>query len=103
MTLYNTNVLTVAREAEHVGKNVSYLEDFDLAAGRVDMLHVFLVFVGSEGVHLDTEGHPFLPAMLPRGELSADAVDLRTSDKRGFKEGINIFPETRDQNLSVPG
>lgn len=62
---------------KHVGKKVSYLEDFDLAAGRMDMLHVFPVFIGGESVHLDTKGHSFLPTMLPGCELSADAVDLR--------------------------
>lgn len=61
----------------------SYLEDFDLAAGRVDMLQVFPVFIAGESVHLDTEGHSLLPAMLSRGELSTDAVDLRR--KEGFK------------------
>lgn len=54
-----------------------YLEDFDLAAGGMDMLHVFAMFISGESVNLDTEGHPFLPAMLPGGELSADTVDLR--------------------------
>lgn len=54
-----------------------YLEDFDLAAGGVDMLHVFPVLVRGESVDLDSEGHPLLPAMLPGSELSADTVDLR--------------------------
>lgn len=47
----------------------------------MDMLHVLPVFIGGEWVHLDTEGHPFLPAMLPGGELSADAVHLRRQEK----------------------
>lgn len=57
-------------------EKASYLEDFDLAAGRMDMLHVFPVFIGGESVNLDTKGHPLLSTMLPGGELSADAVDL---------------------------
>lgn len=64
------------RKAQKLWKKVSYLEDFDLAAGGMDMLHVFPVFIGGKSVHLDTEGHPFLAAMLPGGELGADAVDL---------------------------
>ena len=63
----------------------SYLEDLDLAAGRVDMLQVFPVFIAGESVHLDTEGHSLLPAMLSRGELSTDAVDLRR------KEGLRTL------------
>lgn len=65
------------RQAKQLWKKVSYLEDFDLAAGRMDMLHVFPVFIGGKSVHLDTEGNPFLATMLPGGELGADAVDLR--------------------------
>lgn len=53
-----------------------YLEDFNLAAGGMDVLHVLPTFVGGEGVHLDPEGHTFLAAVLPGGELSADAVHL---------------------------
>lgn len=64
------------RQAKKLPKKVSYLEDFDLAAGRMDMLHVLPLFIGGKSVHLDTEGHPFLAPMLPGGELGADAVDL---------------------------
>lgn len=64
-------------------RTFSYLEDFDLAAGRVDVLQVFPVFIAGESVHLDTEGHSLLAAMLSRGELSTDAVDLRR--QRGFE------------------
>lgn len=41
------------------------------------MLQVLPVVVGGEGVHLDPKGDPLLPAMLPGGELGADAVHLR--------------------------
>lgn len=54
-----------------------YLENFDLAAGRVDMLDVVAALVGGERVHLDPEGHALLAAVLPGGELGADAVDLQ--------------------------
>lgn len=75
-------------------QKVSHLEDFDLAAGRMDVLHVFPVFVGGEGVHLDTEGHSFLPAVLPGGELGADAVDLGRRGEGGFDncESHACFP-----------
>lgn len=63
-------------DCQAVRQKVSHLEDFDLAAGRVDLLHVLPVLIGGEGVHLDTEGHSFLAAVLPGGELGADAVDL---------------------------
>lgn len=76
----------------------SYLEDFDLAAGRVDMLQVFPVFIAGESVHLDTEGHSLLPAMLSRGELSTDAVDLRR--KEGFK---NSYVCSKCVSDSPPG
>lgn len=55
----------------------SYLEDLDLAAGRMNMLHIFSMVVGGEGVHLDAKRNALLPAVLPGGELGADAVDLR--------------------------
>ena len=61
-------------------EKASYFEDFDLAARRMDMLHVFPVFIGGESVNLDTKGHPLLPTMLPGGELSTDAVDLRRQE-----------------------
>lgn len=54
-----------------------YLEDFDLAAGRVQVLQVFPALVLSEGVDLNAEGDPFLPSVLSGGELCADAVDLQ--------------------------
>lgn len=75
----------LARQAKQRWKKVSYLEDFDLAAGRMDMLHVFPVFIGGKRVHLDTEGHPFLATMLPGGELGADAVNLRRWGERWQK------------------
>lgn len=53
-----------------------WLEDLDLTAGGVHMFQVLSMFVLSEGVYLDTEGNSLLPTMLPRGELSANAVDL---------------------------
>lgn len=52
------------------------LEDFDLAAGGVDVLDVVAVLVGGERVHLDPEGHALLSTVLPGGELGADAIDL---------------------------
>lgn len=69
------------------------------------MLHVFPVFIGGESVHLDTEGHSFLPAMLPGGELSADAVDLGRHDGRGFDncEFVVCVFTTFDRSLHVPG
>lgn len=42
----------------------------------MDVLHVFPTLIGGEGVHLDAEGHSFLPAVLPGRELGADAVHL---------------------------
>lgn len=53
-----------------------YLEDFDLAAGGVDVLDIVAALVGGERVYLDPEGYAFLTAMLPGGELGANAVDL---------------------------
>lgn len=53
-----------------------YLEDLDLAAGRVQVLRVLPVLVLLEGVNLHPKGHPLLPAVLPHGELRADAVNL---------------------------
>lgn len=58
------------------------LEDFDLAAGRVQVLCVLSVPVLLEGIDLHSERHPLLPAMLPHGELSADAVHLKGSDTK---------------------
>lgn len=49
------------------------------------MLHVLPTFVGGEGVHLDPEGHTFLAAVLPGGELGADAVHL---SQRGGKSQV---------------
>lgn len=42
----------------------------------MDVLHVFPTFIGGERVHLDTERHTFLPAVLPGRELGTDAVHL---------------------------
>lgn len=50
------------------------------------MLQVFAVFIAGESVHLDTEGHSLLPAMLSRGELSTDAVDL--NENRGVLDRV---------------
>lgn len=55
----------------------SNLKHLDLAACRLSMLHIFSMLIGRERVHLDTEGHAFLPPMLPGRELGADAVHLR--------------------------
>lgn len=70
-------MLYLERKKKHLQKKVSYFEDFDLAAGRMHMLHVFPMFIGGECVHQDTKWHSFLSTMLLQGELSADAVDLR--------------------------
>lgn len=40
------------------------------------MLHVVPVLSGGERVHLDAEGHAFLPTVLPGRELGTDAVHL---------------------------
>lgn len=55
-----------------------YLEDFDLAGGRVQVLAVLAGVPLGKGVDLDPEGHALLAAVLPGGELGADAVHLRT-------------------------
>lgn len=52
------------------------LEDLDLAAGGVDVFDILPLLVRAKRIDLDPEGHPFLPAMLPGCELSADAVYL---------------------------
>lgn len=82
----------------------SHLEDFHLAAGGMDVLHVLPTFVGGEGVHLDPEGHAFLAAVLPGGELGTDAVDLW--QKVGKTKGCCWFVGgwgLDDQRLPLPG
>lgn len=58
-----------------------YLKDFDLAGGRVQVLAVLAAVPLGEGVDLDPEGDALLAAVLPGGELGADAVHLRTGGK----------------------
>lgn len=79
---WDLRMLKIRDEHEVRVNKVLYLKDFDLAAGWVDMLDVFSVFIGGVSVHLDSEGHPFLPAVLPGGELGADAVDLKGQENR---------------------
>lgn len=58
------------------------------------MLDVFSVFIGGVSVHLDSEGHPFLPAVLPGGELGADAVDLKGQENREeLKNKFSLRPQ----------
>lgn len=45
------------------------------------MLEVLPMVDGGEGVHLDPKRDPLLPAVLPGGELGADAVHLRRRAK----------------------
>lgn len=67
-----------------------YLEDFDLAAGRVDVLDVVAPLVGGERVHLDPEGYALLAAVLPGRELGANAVDLQGETPDGVGGGIEV-------------
>lgn len=57
----------------------SYLEDFDLAAGRVQMFCVVSRFVLFERVNLNAKRHPFLTAMLSHCKLCTDAMNLKIS------------------------
>lgn len=71
-----------------------YLKDFDLAAGRVQVLHVLSAFILFKGVYLDTEWNSFFSAVFPRGELCTDAVNLH--EERGRKKnqrGTTPAPE----------
>ena len=80
------------------GRQVSYLEDFNLAAGRTDMLHVLPVLIGAESVHLDTKRHSLLPTVLPGGELSADAVDLRRH--KTTTDGVSVCEQALELNVT---
>lgn len=63
-------------------KTQVYLEDFDLATGRMQMLSVFPIFIFLEGVNLDSEGHTFLSTMLPHSELCTDAMYLEKETQK---------------------
>lgn len=63
-----------------VGGACRYLEHFDLAAGRVQVLRVLPALVLPEGVDLHAEGNALLAAVLAQRELRADAVHLRTGE-----------------------
>lgn len=54
----------------------THLEDLDLAGGGVEVLRVLFALVLFERVDLDAERNALLPAVLPHGELCADAVYL---------------------------
>lgn len=56
----------------------SYFKDFDLAAGRVQMLRVLSCFILFECVNLDAKWDPLLTTMLTHCELCADAMNLTT-------------------------
>lgn len=58
-----------------------YLKDFDLAAGRVQVLRVLSAFILFKGVYLDTEWNSFLSAVFPRGELCTDAMNLHRREE----------------------
>lgn len=62
-----------------------HLKDFDLAAGRVQVLSIFSAFILLKGVDLDPERNSFLSAVFPRGELCTDAMNLR-QEKEGTKD-----------------
>lgn len=59
-----------------------YLKDFDLAGGRVEVLCVLSTLSLGERVKLDPEGDALLSAVLPGGELCADAVHLQTAGRQ---------------------
>lgn len=61
-----------------------YLEDFDLAAARVQVLRVLSAFILFKGVDLDTKRNSFFSTVFPRGELCTDAVNLH--EESGRKE-----------------
>lgn len=67
------------------------------------MLHVLPVFIGAEGVHLDPEGHAFLAAVLPGGELGADAVHLVVGEDRGLLEVAEGRGTGGGGGLPLPG
>lgn len=69
------------------GFGLLYLEDFDLAAGRVDVLNIVALLVGGERVYLDPEGYSLLAAVLPGGELCANAVYLQGETTVGVGGG----------------
>lgn len=62
-----------------------HLKDFDLAAGRVQVLSIFSTFILFKGVNLDPEWNSFLSAMFPWGELCTDAMNLQR-EKEGKKD-----------------
>lgn len=70
----------------------------------MDVLHVFPALIGGERVHLDTEGHAFLPAVLPGGELGTDAVHLSQKvGKTEFVVRVYSLAGWGGAGVSVPG
>lgn len=55
----------------------SHLEDFDLTAGRMLVLCILFAIILFESVDLNAKRHALFSPMLPHGELSADAVNLK--------------------------
>jgi hypothetical protein len=55
----------------------SHLEDFDLTAGRMQVLCIVFAIILFESVDLDAERHALLSPVLPHSELCADAVNLK--------------------------
>lgn len=58
-----------------------YLEDFDLAGGRVEVFCVLATISLGERVDLDPEGDAFLSTVLPGSELCANTMHLQTAEE----------------------
>lgn len=67
-----------------------YLKDFDLAGGRVEVFGVLSTLSLGERVELDPEGDALLSAVLPGGELCADAVHLQTEGRQEYECDQNM-------------
>jgi len=63
----------------------SYLEDFDLAGGRVEMLCVLSILILFKRVYLDAERDAFLSPVLAHGELCAYAMNLTMKESMKLK------------------
>lgn len=68
-----------------------YLEDFNLAGGRVEVLCVLSIVSLGESVELDPEGDSFLPTVLSGSELCADAVHLQTDIRKKTSNVIKLM------------
>lgn len=55
----------------------TYLEDFDLAASRVQMFGILSCFIFFECVNLDAKWHSLLTTMLAHCKLCADTMNLK--------------------------